>query len=284
MKKIKVKARAKINLTLDVLGIEGKYHNISTLVSTIDLHDIIIIKKRKDKRITLTMKGLPVDVATVDNNAYKACKKFIEKFGTLGVDIVVKKNIPVGGGLGGSSADIAGVLRGLKELFEINESVLPIANELGSDSGYLLSGGYAVLTGRGDKIEQKEIEKQLYLLIITENEQVSAKNSYKTFDKQGKTYKPCTDIALKALESGDNDKFVRTIKNDLYSASCEILPEIKANLTALKKAGADAFIMTGSGSAVYGLFFEEKQRNLAYKKLLPLYKGQLIKAKTEKII
>ena len=281
MRKIKIKALAKINLTLDVLGAEGKFHNISTLVSTIDLCDEIILKKRKDKRITLEMKGIPVDVPIVENNAYKACKRLVQEFGTFGADIIVNKKIPIGAGLGGSSADIAGVLNGMKKLYNLPNSVLPLANELGSDSGYLVSGGYAVLTGRGDKIEGQDIDKKLYLLIITEETPVSAKKSYKTFDKQGKTYKPCTKTALKALKEGDNEKFIKVIKNDLSHPSCEILPEINNNLLSLKKAGADAQVMTGSGSAVYGLFFGKKKRDKTYKKLLPLYKGQLIKAETK---
>ena len=281
MKKIKIKAHAKINLTLDVLGVEGKFHNISTLVSTIDLCDEIILKKRKDKRITLEMKGLPVDLPIVENNAYKACKKFVQEFGTFGADIIVNKKIPIGAGLGGSSADIAGVLNGMKKLYNLPDSILPLANDLGSDSGYLVSGGYAVLSGRGDKIQSQDIDKKLYLLLITESEPVSAKSSYTTFDRQGKTYKPCTKTALKALKDGDMDKFLKVIKNDLSHPSCEILPEIKNNLLSLKKAGAQAQVMTGSGSAVYGLFFDKKKRDKAYKKLLPLYKGQLIRAETK---
>ncbi len=281
MKKTTIKARAKINITLDVVGAEGNFHNLSTLVSTIDLHDLIVLKKRKDRRITLKNKGRPLGIRVVENNAYKACQKFVHTFGTKGADIIITKNIPIGGGLGGSSADIAGVLNGMKELYEIKDSVLPLANELGSDSGYLLSGGYAVLTGRGDKIEPLNIDKELYLLIITEDTPITAKASYTTFDKQGKTYKPCTALAVKALEEGDSEKFAKVIKNDLFPASCEILPEMKENLFALKKAGADAFIMTGSGSAVYGIFFDKKKRNLAYKKLAPLYKEKLLKAQTE---
>ncbi len=280
MKKVKLKAHAKINLTLDVLGVEENYHTLNTLVTTIDVNDKIIIKKRKDKLIKLNMKGLPVEVPIIENNAYKACKMFTKSFGTKGVDVTIIKKIPIGGGLGGSSADIAGVLNGLKKLFDVKESMLPLANALGSDSGYLLTGGYALLTGRGDKIERLELDKKLHLLIITEKESISAKTSYQTFDKQKKKYKPCTKIAIKALEDGDNEKFLKTIKNDLYFASSEILPAIKNNLTALQKAGAESQLMTGSGSAVYGLFFDKKKRNQAYKKLLPLYKGQLFKAET----
>lgn len=280
MKKIKVKARAKINLTLDVLGVEQNYHTLNMLVSTIDLHDTIIIKKRKDNIINLKMKGLPVDSSMVDNNAYKSAKLFMQTFGTYGVDIIIDKKIPVAGGLGGSSADIAGVLNGMKKLFEKRKSVLPLANALGSDSGYLLTGGYALLSGRGEKIKPIDIDKKFYLLILTENTPISAKESYKTFDKQNKTYLPCTKVALKAIEKKDYSLFFKALKNDLYPASLEILPKLKDNISAIKETGADAVLMTGSGSAVYGLFESKAKRNKAYKKLLSAYKGQLIKAET----
>ncbi len=280
MKKIKIKARAKINLTLDVVGVEEKYHNLNTLVSTIDLYDTIVIKKRKDRLINLKMKGFKVDSPIVENNAYKACRLFMQIFGTTGADITVDKKIPIAGGLGGSSADIAGVLNGLKELYEVKESVLPLANALGSDSGYLLTGGYAVLTGRGDKIEQVNIDKKLHLLIITENTPISAKESYKIFDKQNKTYVPCTKIALKAMEKKDYQLFFKALKNDLYPASYEIFPKLKENISALKNGNADAVLMTGSGSSVYGLFESKKKRNKAYKKLAPFFKEQLIKTQT----
>ena len=156
MKKITIKAKAKINLTLDVVGLNSGYHDINTLVTTIDLYDRIILKKRKDSAISLNCTGVKMDCAITDNNAYKTAKAFADKFSTGGVDITVQKNIPLGAGLGGSSADIAGVLNGLKALYGVNESVLDIANALGSDSGYMLSGGYAVLSGRGDKIKSKK--------------------------------------------------------------------------------------------------------------------------------
>ena len=118
MKNIVINAPAKVNFTLDVLGVEENYHKIKTLVSTIDLYDKITIKKRKDSRIKLVMKGIKVDCEITENNAYKAAKAFIEKYKTLGVDIIVNKKIPVGAGLGGSSADIAGVLNAMEGLYQ----------------------------------------------------------------------------------------------------------------------------------------------------------------------
>lgn len=281
MKKIVVKAPAKINLTLDVLGTEGKFHEIKTLVSTINVYDKITIKPRKDSRINLEMKGLAVDCAVTENNAYKAGKIYMDKVSSMGADIVIEKKIPIGAGLGGSSADIAGVLIGMQKAYKQKADLLPLANSLGSDSGYLLGGGYAVLSGRGEKIVKKDFAQKLYLLIITDSQAVSSRASYKAFDKLEKTFKPCTASAEKALKEDNFEKFCSVIKNDLYLASCTLNENIKYNLNNLKIAGAPAQVMTGSGSAVVGIFNGKKQRDKAYKKLLPLYNEQLIKAQTE---
>ncbi len=281
MRKIVVKAPAKINLTLDILGTEGKFHELKTLVSTIDLYDKITVKPRKDSHISLVMKGLAVDCSATENNAYKAAKLFMDKISSTGADIIIEKGIPIGAGLGGSSADIAGVLIGMKKAYKKKVDLLPLANLLGSDSGYLLSGGYAVLCGRGEKIIKKDISQKLYFIIIIDNEPVSSRASYKMFDKQDKIYKPCTAVAEKALKEGQFDKFCSVIKNDLCSASCQINENIKANMLTLKKAGAPAQVMTGSGSAVVGIFDDKKHRDKVYKVLFPLYKDMLIKAQTE---
>ena len=281
MRKIVVKAPAKINLTLDVLGTEGKFHEIKTLVSTINVYDKITVKTRKDSRISLDMKGIAVDCDMAENNAYKAAKLYMDNVSTMGADITIEKHIPIGAGLGGSSADIAGVLIGMQKAYKQNADLLSLANSLGSDSGYLLSGGYAVLTGRGEKIVQKNISQKLHLLIITDSKSVSSRASYKAFDRLEKTFKPCTAQAEKALKEGNFEKFCSVIKNDLYWGSCTLNENISVNLVNLKRVGAPAQLMTGSGSAVVGIFKDKKQRDKAYKKLLPLYKNDLIKAQTE---
>ncbi len=280
MKKTVVKAPAKINITLDILGTKGKYHEIKTLVSTVDIYDKITIRPRKDSCINLIMKGLAVDCPITENNAYKAAKLYMDKYSSTGADIIIEKHIPIGAGLGGSSADIAGVLIGMQKAYKKNEDLLALANSLGSDSGYLLSGGYAVLCGRGEKIEKKDITEKLYLLIITDSEPVSSRASYKEFDKLEKIYKPCTAAAEKALAGGQFDKLCSVIKNDLFLASCQINANIKTNLANLKTAGAPAQVMTGSGSSVVGIFNDKKQRDMVFKKLFPLYKDNLIKAQT----
>lgn len=280
MKKVKIKQSAKINLTLDVVGVEGKFHEIRSLVSTIDVYDTIVIKKRKDKKVTLKVKGLDVMCDTPDNNAYKTAKAFMDKFNTKGVNITLIKKILVGAGMGGSSADIAGVLKGMKKLFKITDSLIPIAEELGSDTAYMINGGFAVISGRGEKISKKHVEKPLSLIVVSGQNPISARASYKQFDKLEKEFKPCTDKAYKHLKSGEFDKFCTVAKNDLYQASKLLDDQITANKIVLEKAGAPLAVMTGSGSAVIGVFKDKKPRNRVYRKLKGIYKNQIIKAKT----
>lgn len=280
MRKIKVKVPAKINLALDVVGVKDNFHLLNSLVASIDLFDRITLTKRKDRRVTITERGIKSRSKAHDNLAYKAAKLFMEEFSTLGVDIIIEKGIPVGAGLGGSSADIAGVLLGMKDLYQVNQSVINLANRLGSDSGYMLKGGYAFLEGRGEKITYFDYKQSLPLLIVTNEKSVSTKISYTTFDKQGVYYEPCAVKAKESLTSGKYDEFYSLIKNDLYNASISIVPSIKENCESLIKQGAKASFMTGSGSAVVGIFSSNRARNLAYKKLLPKFKNKVIKAKT----
>ena len=255
MKKVKVNAYAKINLILDVTGVEGKFHTLKSLVCSIDLADKITLIKREDGQINLKEKGIITDCDFHDNNAYRAAQMFVKQYKTNGVDIILDKRIPLGGGLGGSSADIAGVLKGLKRLYGTQGDVGEIADKLGSDARFMLNGGYALMEGRGDKITSLNITKQFYLLILSHPQQVTAKECY-----------------------GEYKAFLSNLKNDLYSASVKICPRIEFNLYDLKEVGSA--VMTGSGSAVVGVYLTKKQRDFAYKHLKKIHGDRLIKAKT----
>ncbi len=280
MKKVKIKTPAKINLTLDVIGLNGGYHDICSLVSSIDIYDYITVKQRSDFNIELITKGIDANCSIEKNNAYKTAKRFAKTFKTYGATVTVDKHIPVGGGLGGSSADIAGVLCAMQELYGVSESIVPIADSLGSDSSYMLKGGWAILRGRGDNQEFLSIDFPLYLVIVLEGKGVSSKLCYQKFDELGKTYLPCTEQALSALKKGDFDLFCKLAKNDLYPASKSFVPAIENNVKALCDAGAPLAIMTGSGTATLGVFERKKDRDKVYKKLKNTYKDRILKAKT----
>lgn len=277
MKKIKILIPAKINLTLDVLNIENGYHNIKSLVTPITLFDQITVKKRKDKVVTLKEKKIKSGVDVISNNAYKTAKLFIDTFDTLGVDITIKKNIPVGAGLGGSSADIAGTLLALKQLYNIDKDVKPIADSLGSDSGFMLYRSSAVIEGRGDIVKPFKINKELFFNVIVNEESVSSKKCYSLFDEIEKKQKPTTDLAIKNVE---NEKFFSYISNQLFLPSSMILPKLKEQKEKIKKLNIKAISMTGSGSSLFTVFPDKKERDKNYKQLKKLGFKKILKVKT----
>ena len=282
MRKVKIKVPAKINLTLDILGIKDGYHEIQSLVASIDVYDTVIIKPRKENVITVNFCGIPIGVNGKKSNAYLAAEMFKKEFGVGGADITIKRDIPVAAGLGGSSADIAGVLKGLGKFFGVKRDLNFIADSLGSDVSYMLRGGYAVMKGRGEKVEFiKDVKRTFYLLVVVGSKGVSTGESYKGYDKLGKVSSISTPLALKLLKEDDADNFLKVLKNDLYCSSAEILPEIKDTVERLSEYGTA--VMTGSGSAVYGIYKTKRERDSAYKYLRLFYGDRLLKAKTIKI-
>lgn len=279
MRKVKVKVPAKINLTLDILGAKDGYHVIESLVASVDIYDVITIKPRKENVISVSFGGIPIGLNGKKSNAYLAAEMFRKEFGTGGADIYIERNIPVAAGLGGSSADIAGVLNAMGRFYDVKRDFGYIANNLGSDVAYMLHGGYAVMKGRGDKVEFiDDVKRTFYIIIVLGSAGVAAGESYKGYDKIGKTYAHNTPIALRLLKEDDVQNFFHTLKNDLYESSGEILPEIKETAERLKDFGAA--VMTGSGSAVYGIYETKKERDRAYKALFAEYGERLIKTRT----
>ena len=272
--KIKKKIGAKLNLTLDILGVENGFHTLKSLVAEISLCDTIVVKKRNDKKITLKIKGasLPTDET---NNAFVAGREFVKTFNTNGADILIKKKIPIGGGLGGSSADIAGVLLALRELYSIDKSVDELAGKLGSDVNYMLSGGYAVMEGRGEKVRKIDSNMPLYVILLPCKDGVSTKECYKEFDEQEKLYPQTTELGERALKEESCENLLKALKNDLYLPAKTLLSKIEENLLALGKNNVS---MTGSGSTTFALFSTKKERDKKYKQLKKTH--NVIKAKT----
>ena len=279
MKKVKIKLPAKINLTLDIEGVKDGYHIIQSLVTSVNLFDVVRAKARKDGVISVTFKGIPIGAKSRYSNAYLAADSFRKEFGTGGADICIERGIPVAAGLGSSSADIAGTLKAMAKLYGINRDLTGLANELGSDVAYMLKGGFAVMNGRGNVVESvKGIKNRFYILIVLASGGVSTSESYKGFDRIGRWYPKNTSAAVKLLEEDDADNFFTVLKNDLYESSVNILSEIKRNVEKLKAYGAA--LMTGSGSAVYGIYKTKKERDKVYKALSHDFGARLIKAKT----
>ncbi|MBQ9730284.1 MAG: 4-(cytidine 5'-diphospho)-2-C-methyl-D-erythritol kinase [Clostridia bacterium] len=259
MKTVKERVFAKVNLTLFVQGAQGGYHALDSLVASVDLADTVVIKDRKDNLIRLQMKGLPIPPIHVEkNNAYKAAKAFMETFGCGGVDITVYKDIPVGAGLGGSSADAAAVLNGMAKLFGVKdeEKLDMLADSLGSDTKYMRRGGYARMGGRGDRIERIDCEETLHLLLLCPNTSVSTAECFATFDRlsENAVRENPTDDCIKSLLAGDIVGVGQALTNDLYPAASVLNAEVKKAYEEAQSFSPCGAVMTGSGSCVLALF------------------------------
>lgn len=282
MQKITIKIPAKVNLTLDVKGEVNGYHDINSLVTSVNVYDVITISKRKDNVIKLTCLGLPVGCEKKKNNAYITAKLLRDKFSLGGVNIVIEKNIPVGGGMGGSSADVAGIILAYSKLYDLKENLVEIASKLGSDVPYMLNGGYAILKGRGDRVEYlQNVNLPLYFIFAMADKSVIARECYKKFDMLSVKGKCTTNKAVKCLLNGDGNGVIDNLHNDLYLPAKILLPEIEANYFCLSKVGN--VNMTGSGSVTYAVFLNKAKRDLAFKKLSPLFENKIFKADNVKL-
>ncbi len=284
MKKVTVQIPAKLNLTLDILGKTNKYHSIRSLVASINVYDTVTVVKRQDDVVTLREQGYSSGCQVDKNNAFKAAKLFMDTFYTPGVDIILKKNIPIAGGLGGSSADAVAVLKGMNKLYDINGALVPLADKLGSDTTYMLTGGYSILSGRGNDIEPIDYKKKFYLILCLERNGITSTDAYASFDEINEFYPATTDVAVNVLKSNSNgaiEHFATTIKNDFARVAIEKVPEIKKNIARFLEHGAIASSITGSGTTTFGLYRSKKERDVAFNKLKSyISEDRLVKAHT----
>ena len=260
MRRVKIKSYAKVNLTLEVTGVENGYHMLDSLVASIDLFDLIVLKKRKGALSSITMKGMGSEsIPPEKNNALKAAEAFSQCFQTDGVEITVYKNIPIGGGLGGSSADVVGVLNGMAALYGIEDraKLKELADSLGSDTGYMLDGGFARMMGRGEKVEKLDLTNKLHFLLICPNSLVSAKESYQAFDGMPRTleYRGCqTERCIELLRKKDLNEGGRYLMNDLFRASYSLNADVGTAYEEAQSFSPLGATMSGSGSSVLAMF------------------------------
>ena len=193
-KPCKLFSNAKINLTLDITGTDGGYHTLDSLAVEIDLGNQIEAVKTKDGEISIEFDGNEYEIPSVpanETNAYKAAKLFAETFRTGGAKITVYSVIPVGAGLGSSSADAAGVLRAMRQLYlkettpETEEKILKIADMTGSDTRMMYLGGAVRMKGRGDVAES---------LPLPPSRAKEKKGLFSFFRKNRRTFVCCTAI------------------------------------------------------------------------------------------
>lgn len=270
MRALTLKAPAKINLTLNILGKrEDGYHEIYTLMENISLFDALtFFKIREGIVLKSNLSYLPQDRR---NLVYQAAQLILtEGKVNHGVKIILKKKIPLSSGLGGGSSDAAIALLGLNRLYNLNFSLQKLhslAEKLGSDIPFFLYQDTALARGRGEKISPVKAFKEYWILLVTFPFRVSTSWAYRTI-KMDLTRKP-DYIKLKNLK--EKEDFFESLKywrNDFEELIIQRYPHVKEALRLLTKLGAKKSSMTGSGPTVYGIF-EDEPNEEEVKKLFP---------------
>jgi len=256
--RIQLPAYAKINLGLRVLGKRPDgYHEIETFFLQVDLADHLFFQLLPEPGIRFSCNW--PELSEAENNlCVKACR-LLEKIAgySFGVDIYLEKNIPFGAGLGGGSSDAAVTLMAVNSLFNINlprEELGKLAIQIGSDVTFFLHGGFAYAAGRGEILTPLDYLPEVWALIVKPDVSVSTKWAYDNL-KFGLTNskKNTTFASLKNSLSG-SDKLREVCHNDMEEAVFSRYPEVAAIKSRLQDVGAFPVSMTGSGSAIFGIF------------------------------
>ncbi len=265
-----VKVFAKLNIALNVLGVSGGYHDLDTVVTTVNKYNVIKASKRKDDKILISFIGKYgfIPEKQEETNAYKSAVLFKETFKTKGANIEIIVNIPNGSGMGGSSVDIVGVLGVLKKLYKVEGNLKPLADSLGSDSGYLLKGGFARLRSRGEDVEFFESKVNPYFVAIYSDTGVNTKDCFKAFDDSGESgVVSDVDALIKGLENGDITSLDKNLKNALYPSAIALNEEVLKNSNALKAISPRWESMSGSGATVFAVYEDYEMASWAVDKL-----------------
>ena len=258
---VSVEAFAKINLGLAVTGARADgYHDIETVFQSVSLSDTLALRPLgSSSGVSLSVHGLSVPDGP-DNLAWRAAEAALAEFGCPGVSIDLTKRIPVAAGLGGGSADAAAVLVGVNALFAIGaprETLLGVAAGLGSDVPFMLSGGTALGTGRGENLEPLPALSGVWFVLATPRFGVSAGDAYR-MARIGLT-EPLSFIRVNclAVREGDILTLAKGLRNDLEAGVVSAYPEVGRVKEALLAQGALAAVMSGSGPTVIGLVKDE---------------------------
>jgi len=271
-----IQAFAKINWSLDITGVrEDGYHLMDMLMQPVSLADEITLER--SDTLSITTGGYPPSRADETNLAWRAAAALKEATGYPGgVSIHVQKSIPIGAGMGGGSSDAAGVLYGLNRLWETGLApgeLERIGLTLGADVPFALRGGLSRTRGIGEILENYENKYNYWLVVIQPCAGLSTGKVFSLWKAESPAVRPDTEAALSALENGDFPKLCGSIGNVLQPVACRLRPEIGQTCAALEREGASAARMTGSGSAVFGVFRNAAAAEKAYKVLAPLEKN-----------
>ena len=280
----RIKAFAKINLTLDITGRrEDGYHLLRSIMQQIYPCDFVEVKKADSISLKLFCDDEPGsshDVVPADerNIAWKAAELILKEAGVDGgVEITFKKSIPAAAGLAGGSTDAAAVLKGVNELYEIGydtDKLCELGVKLGADVPFCIRGGTAMAEGIGDKLTPLPTPDKAYILLVKPPIAVSTKEVYEAYDALEPSEREDKSGRLEKLlkEGGADPQAVcgclMNVLAGVTEAQHPMIKEIREKMTEL---GAEGALMSGSGPTVFGIFRDGEKAKEAFKRMTDLY-------------
>lgn len=271
LNKVIVKAPAKINLTLDVVGRrENGYHDLRMIMQTIDIYDELTIMHTGSPQIELTMdKDLPDKIAPEQNLVYKAAKLMQKQYQLpYGFKIHLKKNIPAAAGLAGGSADCAATLLGINHLCGLSldkEELCKLGVTLGADVPFCIKQGTMLAEGIGEILTPLPALPPLWAVLIKPDFPISTAHVYQSIDYRLLMYHPDTQRAVDAISRRDVITLAQNLSNVLETVAFKEHPELADLKELFLQNGAIGSLMSGSGPTIYGLYQDEILARIAYK-------------------
>lgn len=270
----KIKTRAKVNLTLDVLGKrEDGYHEVEMIMQSIDLFDEMEFFIR-DKEIKISCDHCEVPM-NHENIVYQAAKLLQEEYEVdKGVEIKIKKNIPVAAGLAGGSTNAAGTLKALNQLWELNLSkskLMDLGLKIGADVPFCVLGGTALSQGIGEKLKPLSPLPCTWMVLVKPPISVSTRWVYNNLKLDTKTEHPQTLKVIQGIKEGNIGQVIPYLQNILEDVTISAYPEIQYIKNKMTHLGTEGVLMSGSGPTVFALCKSEKQAQSIYNSLKEEY-------------
>lgn len=263
MDRLELKALAKVNLGLDVLGRRSNgYHDVRMVMQTVYLYDQVIMEKKKEPGIEVetNLYFLPVNE---NNLAYKAAKLLMDEFHIKeGIKITLKKHIPVAAGMAGGSSNAAAVLYGMNRMFALKlpeKALMERGVTLGADVPYCIMRGTVLAEGIGEVLTPLSPMPKCHILLAKPPISVSTKFVYDELDSREIKKHPDIDGIIEGLDGQDLARTARCLGNVLEEVTVREYPVLEQIKNVMKEQGALNAIMSGSGPTVFGIF-EEKSR------------------------
>lgn len=276
MNSVTLRAYAKINLSLDVVGKrEDGYHLLQSIFQGISLYDEVSVRREEGSggiRITCDLPYIPTDERNI---VHKVATAFFKAAGLENYQITIdlKKTIPSGAGLGGGSADGAAVFSALCRLYNVTfpiQTATDILVPLGADIPFFLHSGTMLAEGVGEILSPAPKMPDCYIVLAKPRAGANTKQIFGKLKEVGIPRHPDTEGVLKALETGDFKLLAEATGNVLEYATIPLCPQIGKLKEAMKRQGAEVSLMTGSGSTVFGIFTEEAEARRAMKQMRTL--------------